>query len=229
MARWAWIGRFDGKHAAKSGRMSHNPKLRTRRRRCAPVVVLAASSAALSACSSATSTPPTSTTSTTPATSTSTSTTSPTATTRTDAPNTKSIEAAWLASINAFYLAGEQSEPSSSALLQSLVPGSPELKQETSFLEIQKVNGIVGPSTWRIGNVAVLSSSATQAVLSACSFDPGAYYRATGEPAPTSLGGGAGYTGYVVTLDRYNGKWLVFSTQVSAPTTTQETGPCHGF
>lgn len=131
--------------------------------------------------------------------------------------------------MTAFYEAGERSDPSSHALLSTLVPNGPELKLETSFLEAQVASGVVGPTTWRLGNEHVVSINGGEATVSGCSYDPGARYASSGAAAPSDLGGGAGYTGYVSTLQLHGAEWLLYSTTVSFPTNTKQAGPCLGF
>jgi hypothetical protein len=206
-----------------------------RRLTWAPALAAAVVAGALAGCSSS---PQASTTtrqtSTTPAPASSTSrpvTTSTPATSTTElAPqNDAAIEAAWAASINDFYGASEHDSPSSPALLATLFPGSPELRQETDYIEEQSASGVAGPSSWRLGNISVVSRSASVATVSACSYDPGSHYVSTGAVAPADLGGGAGYTGYIATMRAHGGKWLLYATTVSSPTSSEEAGPCHGF
>jgi hypothetical protein len=201
----------------------------------APALAAAVAAGVLAGCSSS---PQASTTtqqtSTTPAPATSSSqpgtTSTPAATTTEQAPqNDAAIEAAWAASVNEFYQASEHDSPSSPALLKTLFPGSPELRQETDYIEEQSASGVAGPSSWRLGNISVLSRSVSAATVSACSYDAGSHYVSTGAVAPADLGGGAGYTAYIATMRAQGGSWLLYATTVSSPTSSEEAGPCHGF
>jgi hypothetical protein len=157
-------------------------------------------------------------------------TSTPAPTTTEPAPQTDAaIEAAWEASVNDFYEASEHDTPSSPALLATLAPGSPELRQETDYIEEQSASGVAGPSSWRLGNISVLSHTGFVATVSACSYDPGSHYASTGAAAPADLGGGAGYTGYIATMRAQGGSWLLYATTVSSPSSSEEAGPCHGF
>lgn len=140
-----------------------------------------------------------------------------------------SPSAAWVASINAFYRASSAGTSDLTALDATLLPGSAELNQENGFISSQELSGVVGPSTWRIGNVHVDWISGALAEVSACSFDPGSHYKSSGKQAPVSLGGGAGLTAYVAHLRLEAGKWLLYATQVSVPSSTTAAGPCHAF
>jgi hypothetical protein len=139
------------------------------------------------------------------------------------------VEKAWLASINDFYLASELGSPNFSSLDATLLPGSPEFSQEIAFISAQVASGVVGPSTWRIGHVAVVTLVGNVAVVTACSYDPGSHFRSTGRPAPASLGGGAGLTAYVSHLEDVAGRWLLYVTDASEPLPTSKAGPCFGF
>jgi hypothetical protein len=139
------------------------------------------------------------------------------------------VEKAWLASINDFYRASELGSTNLSILDATLVPGSRELAQETGFISLQVVSGVVGPSAWRIGSVRVASLTGDTAAVTACSYDPGSHFRSSGYPAPPPLGGGAGLTAYVAHLRDVAGRWLLYATGTSAPTSTSEVGPCFGF
>ena len=140
------------------------------------------------------------------------------------------IAADWENSIQLYYQAGAAGNLNLTALDRTLVPDGPELKQETAFLGVQVGEGIIGPSTWRIGNARVVGyNKSGTAVVEGCSWDPGSHFLSTGAEAPASLGGGAGYTAFVSDMDLSGGRWLLDSTQVSAPTSTKEAGPCEGF
>jgi len=139
------------------------------------------------------------------------------------------VERAWVASINDFYRASELGSTNLSSLDATLLPGSLEVAQETGFISAQVASGVVGPSTWRIGNVRVVSLAGDAAVITACSYDPGSHFRATGRPAPASLGGGARLTAYVSHLEDVAGRWLLYATDASEPMSASEAGPCLGF
>lgn len=205
---------------------------RRRRRTWPPALALAIGAGILAGCS----TPPkadrtttTTTSSVAPPTSARTTTSSTPPPTTAPVRSKQAVAAAWEASFNAFYEAAENDDPNSPTLLATLYPDSPEFRQESGFLGSIALAGVVGPSSWRIGNVLVLSMARTQALVSACSYDAGTHYRSTGAEAPSDLGGGAGLTAYRTTLRRQGTTWLVYQTNVTFPKATTETGPCHGF
>ncbi len=226
MANWAWIGRFTGNQRADSGRMSHSPKLRTRRRRCAPAVALAASAAALSAC---TTSPTTQSRQTSTTASTSTSTTTSTTVVTNTSSEPQAVASAWESGLVAFYEASERDDPTYPPFVNSVVRGSQQQIEAGAFILSQGTAGVVGPSTWRIGDAKVVSLHGTTATVNGCSYDPGSHYKAGVGTPPTSLGGGAGYTAYVTTMRLVDGRWKADDTVTSSPTSTQEAGPCHGF
>jgi hypothetical protein len=139
------------------------------------------------------------------------------------------VKQAWIAAVDAFYLASSKDDARSPGLVATLAPAGPDYTQETTYIAAQSVSGVAGPSTWQVGGVVVESLTASRAMVSGCSFDRGSHYRSSGLPAPPSLGGSPGLTGYLATMEQVNGRWLLFATQVSAPANTQEAGPCHDF
>jgi type IV pilus biogenesis protein CpaD/CtpE len=197
----------------------------------APALALAATAGALAGCSSSpqatTTTTASSTTTTTPALPTSTSSSS-TSTTTTVSPD-QAIASAWTAEVNAFYQAAERGDATYAPLEATLVRGGPVAVHTLAFLSEQDAMGIVGPSTWRVGNVRIVAVSAGSARVEGCSYDPGSHYKTTGGTPPADLGGGAGYTGYVTTMELIAGHWLVDSSVTSSPSTPQVVGPCQGF
>lgn len=141
----------------------------------------------------------------------------------------EAIGAAWLAALNAFYEASHEDNARLPALIASLVPGSPSYKQETTFVAALAVSGVAGPPRWRIGEVEVRSVAGATATVSGCSFDEGSHYRASGTPAPPSLGGSPGLTGYFATMKDVGGSWRLYTMRVTFPSSTKEAGPCHDF
>jgi hypothetical protein len=139
------------------------------------------------------------------------------------------VASAWQVEIEDFYIAGELGEPNYPPLLASWVPGGPVAVHAHAYLAQQSAMGIVGPSTWRIGDVRVLGGTSQVQAVEGCSYDPGSYYRATRKPAPAALGGGPGLTGYDTTMDLVDGRWVVDDTIVSSPASPAAPGPCHGF
>lgn len=139
------------------------------------------------------------------------------------------ITAAWAKAMNAFYEASNDGNARLPGLLATLVPGSPSYEQETTYIAAQSVSGIAGPASWRIGAVALISSDSRKAVVSGCSFDEGSHYVSSGAQAPSTLGGSPGLTGYLATMERVGGSWLLYSTRVTSPSTSKEAGPCHDF
>jgi hypothetical protein len=98
-----------------------------------------------------------------------------------------------------------------------------------AYLTALAAAGVVGPSTWRVGNDRVVRVRGALAEVLGCSYDIGSHYKATGVAAPPSLGGGPGYTGYDTTVERVHGQWEVYAAQTSSPTSTAQAGPCRGF
>jgi hypothetical protein len=139
------------------------------------------------------------------------------------------ITAAWANAMNAFYEASKDGNARLPALVATLVRGSPSYEQETTYIAAQSVSGIAGPARWRIGAVALISSGSGTAVVSGCSFDEGSHYASSGAQAPPTLGGSPGLTGYLTTMERVGGSWLLYSTRVTSPSTSKEAGPCHDF
>lgn len=144
-------------------------------------------------------------------------------------PDDAAIEHAWLAETNAFYVASERGDPSYPPLVAGVIPGGPAEEQALSFISAQAASGVVGPSTWRLGNVVVSRRAGATAVVTACAFDPGSHLKANGLPAPAPLGGGAGLTAFVTDMTEVNGTWKVDKSVTSAPRSTDSPGPCRGF
>lgn len=211
--------------------MQRSPSPGRRLARWAPALAVAAT-AGLAGCSSSPTASSTTTSSSALTTTTTTdvrSTTSNPPTTTTFMSREQLIARAWLAEVNAFYTASERDDPSFGPLLSSWVMGGPVADHAEAYLLAQEASGVVGPSTWRIGNARVVSVDGDTAHVEGCSYDPGSHYKATGAVAPADLGGGAGLTGYSTTMLLQAGRWLVDATVVTAPATAAEAGPCHGF
>ena len=120
-------------------------------------------------------------------------------------------------------------DPSYRPLSLGVVPGSPGDDQMISYLAAQAASGVVGPSTWRIGDTRVALLSRSRAVVSACSYDGGSHFRSDGLAAPAALGGGAGLTSYTTDMTEVKGSWKVEKSATSAQPTTSSGGPCHRF
>ena len=131
--------------------------------------------------------------------------------------------------MEAFYTASALGDPSYRPLSLGVVPGSPGDDQMISYLAAQAASGVVGPSTWRIGDVRVALLSRSRAVVSACSYDGGSHFRSGGLTAPAALGGGAGLTSYTTDMTEVKGSWKVEKSATSAQPTTSSGGPCHRF
>jgi len=89
--------------------------------------------------------------------------------------------------------------------------------------------GWVGPKTYHIWPIKVLSLTPTKAVVEGCTYDPGAKVHATGKPVAGELGL-PGFGAYVATLipDKSNpGHWLMTDQKFSNGTNTE--GPCKGL
>ncbi len=141
----------------------------------------------------------------------------------------RQVAAAWLGSVRAFYLAGEREDPTYRPLVSSFVGGSPALEQTLSWLTLLEDAGVVAPGRFRVGAVHLVHLGASRATLTGCSWDTGSVYKATGAPAPASLGGGAGLTASVAVLRRVDRTWLVWSDRTSPVSSPSTKGPCHGF
>lgn len=141
----------------------------------------------------------------------------------------QAVGAVWLRSEAAFYRAGQLGAPDYAPLLATFAPGAPALAGTVSYLSSLATVGLRAPAHYRIGAVRVSALTATRASLTACSYDTGSRYAGTGEPAPPTLGGGAGYTGYLVTEHLVGGRWLVWSARSFAVRSPTEAGPCRGF
>ncbi|HET9091124.1 MAG TPA: hypothetical protein VFN50_01860 [Acidimicrobiales bacterium] len=139
------------------------------------------------------------------------------------------VAAAWVRSVRAFYLAGEREDPTYRPLVSSFVEGSPALEQTLSWLTMLEDAGVVAPGRFRVGAVHLVRLGASSATLTGCTWDTGSVYRATGAPAPVSLGGGAGLTSSVAVLRRVDRTWLVWSDRTSSVSSPSTKGPCHGF
>jgi hypothetical protein len=139
------------------------------------------------------------------------------------------VETAWANSKTAFYRAALLGNPQYPPLLGTLVRGGPVELHSIAYLTGLASAGVRGPPTWHVGNEHVVDVSGTRARVEGCLFDTGSVWRATGEPAPASLGGGAGLTASDATLVLEGGKWLVLTDDVSAVSSPKEPGPCRGF
>jgi hypothetical protein len=78
------------------------------------------------------------------------------------------VLSAWKAEIQAFYVASVLGDPSYRLLGLGVIPGSPEDDQMISYLSAQAASGVVGPSTWHIGNMRVVSLGRSNAVVRGC-------------------------------------------------------------
>jgi hypothetical protein len=136
---------------------------------------------------------------------------------------------AWATSKTAFYRAALLGNPEYPPLLATLAPGGPVEVHSIAYLTGLASAGVRGPPTWRVGNGHVVSITAARARVEGCLFDTGSVWRSTGQPAPASLGGGAGLTASDATLVLEGGTWLVLTDDVSAVSSSKEPGPCHGF
>jgi len=130
--------------------------------------------------------------------------------------------------MNAFYRAALADAPDDPAFLATLVPDDPVYTHAIGYLTELATEGAVGPATWRVGNAAVSSASATTATVTGCSFDTGSRWRQTGAATPPSLGGGSGYTATEASLVLRHGRWLV-ARAATSQVEPGEPGPCHGF
>ena len=144
-------------------------------------------------------------------------------------PAVQAVLSAWKAEIQAFYVASVLGDPSYRLLGLGVIPGSPEDDQMISYLSAQAASGVVGPSTWRIGNMRVVSLGRSNAVVTACSYDPGSHFRSGDLAAPAALGGGAGLTAYITDMAEMKGSWKLERSATSAEQSPSSPGPCHRF
>ena len=138
-------------------------------------------------------------------------------------------ERAWAGSKTAFYQAALIGDPTYPPLLATLVRGGPVYVHSIAYLTGLASQGLRGPPTWRVGNARVAQMTADRARVEGCLYDTGSVWKASGAPAPASLGGGAGLTASDALLVLEAGRWLVFEDAVSAVSSPKEPGPCHGF
>ena len=139
------------------------------------------------------------------------------------------VLSAWKAEVEAFYTASALGDPSYRPLGLGVVPGSPEDERMISYLSAQAASGVVGPSTWRIGNLRVESLGPARAVVTACSYDAGSHFRSGALRPPRALGGAAGLTGYVTDMTETEGFWKLERSVTSVEQSVSASGPCHGF
>jgi len=136
---------------------------------------------------------------------------------------------AWKAEIDAFYAASALGDPSYRRLALGVIAGSPEDDEMISYLSAQAASGVVGPSSWHIGNVRVVSLGRSHAVVTGCSYDRGSHLR-TGDLAVAPwLGGGPGLTAYLTDMTAVTGSWKLDSSATSSVYATSAPGPCHRF
>ena len=141
----------------------------------------------------------------------------------------RTVLSAWKAEMEAFYTASVLGDPSYRPLGLGVVPGSPQDDQMISYLSAQAASGVVGPSTWDIGNVHVVSLGRTSAVVTACSYDPGSRFRSGDLAAPPALGGGAGLTAYITDMTEVGPSWKLERSETFAEPDASLPGPCHRF
>ena len=143
---------------------------------------------------------------------------------------TVAVLSAWRAEMDAFYAASARGDVSSRELLGlGVVSGSPEDEQMVSYLSAQGASGVVGTSSWRFGNMRVVSLGSSKAVVTACSYDTGSHLRSSGLPAPASLGGGAGFSAYSSEMVETGGAWRLDRSVTSPVANASSAGPCHRF
>ncbi|MGH9170425.1 MAG: hypothetical protein ACRD0Z_06090 [Acidimicrobiales bacterium] len=147
----------------------------------------------------------------------------------TAASQTAAIESAWANSKRQFYEAALHDEPDYTPFLSTLVPGGAVYTHSVAYLTGLVSEGLVGPSTWRVGNERVVSQTSTEAHVEGCLWDTGSLWKASHEPAPAALGGGSGFAASHALLVLDNGKWLVLDDSVTTVKSDKEPGPCHGF
>ena len=139
------------------------------------------------------------------------------------------VLSAWKAEMEAFYTASAVGGLSYRSLGAGVVPGSPEDDQVLSYLSAQAASGVVGPSTWRIANMRVVSLGRSSAVVTACSYDPGSHFRSGDIAAPAWLGGGAGITAYTTDMTEVRSSWKLERSVTAPQPDAFLPGPCYGF
>ncbi len=150
--------------------------------------------------------------------------TSPTAAARIAA-----VEDAWASSKNEFYKAALLGAPTYPPYLTTLVRGGPVYDSSVAYLSALIGAGLVGPTRWRVGNARVVALGPSRAQVEGCLWDTGSVWKSSGDPGPSSLGGGTGFTASDAILTLEGGRWLVLEDDVSAVGSPKEAGPCHGF
>ena len=169
-------------------------------------------------------------------------TTIPPVTSTTDAPTTTvppsttttlslagQVLASWKRDLTDFYVANSEFPVSYLNPLLTAASAPPLLYDIRQNFAAYHAFGWVGPKTFHIWPIKVLSLTPTKAVVEGCSYDPGAKVYATGKPVPGVLGT-PGFTSYLATLvpDKSEpGHWLM--TEQKASNTTNTEGPCKGL
>jgi len=148
---------------------------------------------------------------------------------RDGASSARAVVLAWHAEMDAFYEASKLDEPFYGPLGLGVVAGGPEDEQMTAYLAAQAASRVVGPSTWRIGDIELASLNRHVAVVQACSYDPGSHLRSSGMSAPRSLGGGAGFSAYRTSMAFQEGMWKLAKSVTWAQGASSRAGPCRAF
>ena len=196
--------------------MTSTPQTSGAWRRAAAAVTIAAVAAALAACSSGSSSPSrTSRTSTTTA-------GSPATTTSSTLPNSAdtAVLNAWESAEQTLYgylqrpwqqdradlVAGETSATLWPKLADYFV--NPALQAESTFLVGVKMAQLNGPTTYNLGHPAVSALTNATATVTGCIYDTGTTTD-SGQPGPSTLGGGAGYASGTWQLLLVDNTWKV--------------------
>ncbi len=90
----------------------------------------------------------------------------------------------------------------------------PALTSEIQFLIRIKNAEIDGPTAYNLGNPRVDSLTSTNATISDCIYDTGTI-DSSGNPAPPTLGGGAGYAKGSWQMRDIDSEWKIFEFQTS--------------
>ena len=85
---------------------------------------------------------------------------------------------------------------------------NPALQSESTFLVGVKMAQLNGPTTYNLGHPAVSALTSTTATVTGCIYDTGTTTD-SGQPGPSTLGGGAGYASGTWQLLLVDNTWKV--------------------
>ena len=156
-------------------------------------------------------------------------TTVPPSTTTTTVSPAGQVLASWKQDETDYYVADEQYPVSylNPLLTQGFAP--PLLYDIRQNFAAYQHFGWVGPKTYHVWPIKVLSLTPTKAVVEGCTYDTGEKVRATGKPVPGELGT-PGFGLFLATMipDKSGPSHWLITGQKTANTTNTE-GPCKGL